>query len=263
MAWPVIAAAIAAIASGAGSAVAGQQGSDNIDTAQGKINALKAQFPAQAGEIERTIREQYAPLIENAGDDMKTYRDAVESADWDGMEYDDADPFSYDLQQGINKFMSPDVDYQIKQATGAVEGSAANAGKLFSSSTGKGIADRAQEISKNSYKDAMQAAMADRGFEYDVYGGDIERQRGVRDKTMEIAKEKIGGYGQLAGYGADATQRYGDLIGGVKQDMYTSQNNADLASATLETQRPTTGWAAFMSGAGQGLGNMSAMMGSQ
>jgi len=57
--------------------------------------------------------------------------------------------------------------------------------------------------------------------------------------------------------------RYGDLIGGVKQDMYTSQNNADLAGATLETQRPTTGWAAFLGGAGQGLGNVSTLLGSK
>lgn len=256
---PAIAAGImagGALLGGAGSVTSSNQAANNIRRSRAEIDALKAKFPDQANVIEQQLKESYSPYISTAGDDYQSYRDAVGGTDYDAMRYQQADPFGYNLQAGIKEFMDPSMALQIREATGAVEGSAANRGKLFSSATGKAIADRSQEIAQKSWKDALQAAMQDRGFQYQQYSGDIDRTRQVSDQDMRIAQQRIGDLGALAGMGQQASLRYGDLMTQNKQNLFQSQNQADLTKAQMGMQTPATGFGAFLQGAGQSLGTM-------
>lgn len=243
-----------ALAGGVGSMLSGNQGAANVSRARRDINALKAQFPGQAAQIEAKLSQAYSPYLQNAGADLASFRRSAQGLDPANFAYEDAPGFDYNMQQGIQSFMDPSTDFQIRQATRAVEGSAANAGKLFSSATGKGIADRSQAIAAQSWKDALQAAMADRAYGREAYESDVGLSRQEQDQRLRAAQAQAGVMGQLAGMGQQASMGYGEASAGNLQNLFQSQNQADLLRAQMLMQKPQTGFGAFMSGAGQTLG---------
>ena len=264
MAIPLAVAAGIMTGGGIGSALTGSSERDqmnrNISQARGDIQNIMNQIPGQSQEIQSYLEGAYSPYTQNAAGDMTAYRDAISQAG--NLQYGSYDPFAYDLQSGIQKFMDPSLDLQIKKATGAVEGSAANTGKLFSSSTGKAISDRAQELSQLAWKDALKAAMEDRGFQYGVYGDDITRDRQAIDFQLKQQGQKLDSLGNLAGMGQQATTNLASSVGDVKLAEMQGLNDLALSQAQLGMQRPGgSAFGDFLSGVAGGASILGPIMG--
>jgi hypothetical protein len=253
-----------ALAGGLGSAIAGSseraQMNRNIRDAQRGIQNIRSQIPGQTQQLVGDLESAYAPYTQGAAADMGQFRSYVDQ--FGNLQYEQADPFAYDLQAGIQQFMDPSLDLQIRQATGALEGSAANKGKLFSSSTGKAIADRAQELSQLAWKDAMRAAMEDRGFQYGVYEGDIDRQREMIDFEAKQQQDKLSALGNLAGMGQEATMNLAGQVGDINLAQIQALNDLALAQTELGMQRPGGSiWGDLLGGAASGAGAFGSIMG--
>ena len=230
---PLLVAAGIAAAGGAGamgSAMSGaSQANKNIRNSNKAIEGIKSNIPGQSAELMGMLNDAYSPYTANAASDMNAYRDAVGNIG--GYQYNQADPFAYDLNTKAQQFLDPSMDLQIKEATDAVEGSAANAGKLFSSATGKGIADRSQEIARKAWKESMEMALADRGFEYGMYSDDIDRDRANTDLQVNQFGQKVDAFGNIANMGQDATTNLANQTSNVKMSEYQGLNEADMALA--------------------------------
>jgi hypothetical protein len=241
---PLLVGGATALAGGVGSAMAGHSAANtinnNIDAATGRIEGIKNRIPGQSAQVINKAQDAYSPYTQGASGDMDNWRNLIMSGG--DLSYADADPFAYDLQGGIQQFMDPTVDSQIAAATGAVEGSAANTGGLFSSATGKAIADRAQRISQESWKDALQAAITDRGFQYDVYGGANQLQ----NKTDNM--------GQITKLGADATMSLSEIETAIKMNEFEGMNDADLKIAELLMGKQDDSWTSVLGNFMVGMG---------
>lgn len=62
--------------------------------------------------------------------------------------------------EDIQAQLSPQVDYQTKQATSALQGSYGNKGSLFSGAAGNAVAQSANNIANNAYNEAANRALA-------------------------------------------------------------------------------------------------------
>jgi hypothetical protein len=261
--WIPIAAAAAA---GTGSMLSGMSGAgqmnDNIGNATGAIGDIKARLPGQSAQLLGELGTAYSPYTANAGADMDAFRSSVMGGG--DFSYAPTEAFNYDLQGGIQQFMDPTVQDQIKAATGAVEGSAANAGGLFSSATGKSIADRAQRISQESWKDALQAAIQDRGFQYGVYGDDISRGREAVDFEQRQVADRTANLGQLAGMGQNAVTNLANQTADIRMGEFQGMNEADLAIANMMMQKQDDSFFGnlgnFLTGGGSALGSIASIM---
>jgi hypothetical protein len=202
-----------------------------IKQGQQGITNLQNQFGEQSAEVMDILNTGYAPYTQGAGQNFANYQNMVNNMG--GVQYADADPFAYNLQSQSQQFLDPSMDFQIKEATDAVQGSAANAGKLFSSSTGRGIAARAQDIAQKSWKDAMNMAITDRGFQYGVYGDEIDRDRANVDLQLRQEGLKLDALGNIVSIGADATTNLTTATAGVKGDEIRAMNDAELQKIML------------------------------
>ena len=64
----------------------------------------------------------------------------------------------------VADFLDPSMDYQIQQASNAIQGGAAAQGNLLSGAAQKQLADRAQSIGSMEYGKAYDRMFADRGY---------------------------------------------------------------------------------------------------
>lgn len=258
---PLALAAGGALAGGLGGMLAGNQAASNNRAANRYIGNVMQAVPGQTSALTGYANQQMAPYTQGASQDMADYRSML-GQDLGQYAYQQASPFQYDLQGQTQAFLDPSMDYQIQQATQALEGSAANAGKLFSSSTGKGIADRSQAIAQQSWKDALQTALADRSFMAGEDQRNIANQRAVQDQGLGLWQTKAQGLGNLAGIGQQAVSGLTNMNLGAMQGGFETMNNANLAKANLAQQRGPSGAAAFFQGVGSALpGIMSAFGG--
>jgi hypothetical protein len=239
---------------GMGSAMSGaSQMNSNIDQSNRTIQGIAGQIPGQSEQLRGELSAQYSPYTQNAGSDMDAYRGAMNAPT---QQYNQYDPFAYDLNTQSQQFLDPSMDFQIQQATDAVEGSAANAGQLFSSATGKGIADRSQEIAKQAWKDSMQMAMQDRGFSYDVFSDDINRDRANTDLAVNQQGMKMDALGNMVNIGANATTNLANQNSNIRQGEFTGINEAGMAIANNNMNRQDDSFMGNMGAAMQGAGNM-------
>ena len=227
-----------------------------VNKASKGITNLQNQFSGQSAEVMDILNRGYQPYTQGAGQNFSNYQNMVSNIG--GAQYADTDPFAYDLQSKSQQFLDPSMDFQIQEATEAVEGSAANAGKLFSSSTGRGIAARAQDIAQKSYKDAMNMAITDRGFEYGVYGDEIDRDRANVDLALKQQGLKLDAMGNIVSIGADATTNLATATADVKGDEIRAFNDAELQKIMLGMQKQDS---SFFGNLGKGLAGASNAVG--
>ena len=267
MAIPLLVGAGIAGTAGLGSMMSGMANANqvnrNLANASRQIQGIRSDLVGQGAQLTGMLQDTYAPITQNFAGDMSAYRQlAAQPAQT--FQYQQFDPFAYDLQAQTQQFLDPSMDFQIQQATDAVQGSAANAGKLFSGATGKAIADRSQEIAQQSWKDAMEMALRDRGFQADMYLSDRERaDRGIEFEADQYGRNRAFQgdiLGNLTGIGAKGTMNLGDSLVNVQGDVFKGQNDLALALANLQTQKQDTGWMSnlgnFLSGAGNSIGGM-------
>ena len=261
MAIPLLLAAGAAGLGGAGamgSAMSNAgQANRNINQANTAIQGIANRIPGQSAELRGELNTAYSPYTQNAQGDMNAYRGAIGQPN---QQYNQFDPFSYDLNAQSQQFLDPSMDFQIQQATDAVEGSAANAGKLFSSATGKGIADRSQEIAKQAWKDSMEMALQDRGFQYGVFGDEVNRDMANTDLAVQQNNQRMGAYGNLANMGQQATTNLANQTSNIRQGEFTGINEAGMAIANNNMNRQDDSvmgnLGALMTGAGNTFGSL-------
>lgn len=245
---------VGALSGGVNNVVQGR----NYNATMRGINSLRATVPGQSQELMRMLSETYGPYTQNAASDYNAYREGVQNADYDQFKYGATDPFAYDLNAKTQGFLDPTMNQQIQAATGAVEGSAANRGKLFSSATGKAISDRASEIAKQSWKDAAAMAMQDRNFEYGKYGSDIDRARQAQDQAAQLYGTKMQGLGTLAGMGTDMVGQFSQGQQNIKGNEFGTLNELQQQKNMLRMQKPGGFWSGVLQG---GLNSFGAIMG--
>jgi len=258
----LLAAGAAGLASGTGGMLAGNQSRDNARAARNEINGVLNAVPGQVDALTGYANQQMSPYVQGAGQDMADYRSAL-GQDLSAFQYAPTEDFNYDLNANTQRFLDPSMDFQIKQATGAVEGSAANAGKLFSSSTAQGIADRSQEIAKQSWKDALQTALQDRQFMGSEDQRQIDNARAAQNQGANLWGMKTQGLGNLAGMGQQAVTGLTGMNLGAMQGGFETQNNGRLAQANILANRGPSGAAAFFQGVGSALPGMMSAFGKQ
>lgn len=260
-----------ALMGGISGASAANQNARNIRGATNAINSIQGRvggydpatgtWSGQAGDVYNYAANQYSPYTQSAAADMANFR-SLAGQDPSQFYFQEADPYSYNMDQGIQSFMDPSMEFQIREATRAVEGSAANAGKLFSSSTGKGIADRSQEIARQSWKEALQAALQDRAYGASEHQRAIDNARAVQAQKANIWGQQAGLQGQLANMGFGATQALANTGTQALSDAYRTMNDADLAKANMLMQRGPGMLGGFAQGAASTLGPASGLMAS-
>ena len=77
----------------------------------------------------------------------------------------------------------------------------------------------------------MNMALQDRGFQYGVYGDDINRDRANVDLQLQQQGQRVGALGNLAGMGQQATTNLANQTGNIKMGEYSALNEADMAMA--------------------------------
>ena len=247
------------LAAGLQSQASANQMNRNIQQGLNTIGGIQQRVPGQVQQITSGLQEAYSPYTQGAAADMSALRSGVGQVG--NLQYGAADPFAYDLQAGTQQFLDPLMDAKIEAATKNLQSSAANRGGLFSSATGRATAEQAAEMKGAGWKDAMKMALQDRGFQYDVYGDDITRDRQNIDLALKQQQMKLEGLGNLAGMGQRATTNLASGISEAQMGGFQAMNEADLAKANLQMQRQDPSfWAPAIGGAASTLG---AIMGGQ
>lgn len=232
---------------GLGGLLGGAQQNRNINRAMDTVRGVKGAAQGQLADIQGGLQSAYSPYTANAGQDMAGLRGLMSQ---DVQTYQPGDPFQFDTSAHVREFMDPSVDYQVRTATNAVEGSAANRGNLFSSATAKGIADRSQDIAQQSYKDALAAALQQQGLEAQQYQAGEQNKQVAAGQEIDLYGNRLQGQQGLANMGLQASTNLADQLSQAKQNAFQTQNNADLTLAGLMQGKAPTGLAGFMQGVG-------------
>lgn len=250
----VIAAALAggALVGGASGFFGGKAQRDNTNAA---IHRLEGQdYAGQTRQLNDTLQGGYSPYLDEGGQDYQAYKDKVAGFDPSQFAYEDPAAFGYDLNAKTKEFLDPSMDYQIGEATRAVEGSAANRGSLFSGASGKAIADRSQSIAQQSWKDALATAMADRGFEFGKYGQDVQWDRQAKDQGLNLWNTQTTNMGNIANTGMQANIGLATGQAGNLGNQFAAENNRDLAISNLMAGKGAGAWGGAAQGALTGAG---------
>jgi len=110
----------------------------------------------------------------------------------------------------VDKYMNPALSFAQKQATDAVQGSAAGRGSLFSGGTQKEIADRTNLLSYQAHQDALRNSQAevdrlDRNAD-NAYSRNIQEQQANNAGRMAERDHYTGIAGNLAATDAAVMQ---------------------------------------------------------
>ena len=222
-----------------GSALSGKSERDqinrNIRAGQNAITGVQERLPGQSQVLNNIISQGYSPYTQNASQDFQNYRQGVAGSG--NLNYAPQGDFNYNLNQQAQQFLDPSMDFQIEEASKAVQASGANRGKLFSGATGKAISDRAQNIAETGYRDALQTAMADRGFQYGQFSDDINRDRDAIDFQANQQQRLIDNLGNVSNIGMEAMIGQAGNLSTIKSDEFQNLNQGDLQKAQLGMQR--------------------------
>tara|TARA_R110001592_G_scaffold2261_2_gene13770 strand:+ start:1160 stop:1939 length:780 start_codon:yes stop_codon:yes gene_type:complete len=97
----------------------------------------------------------------------------------------------------IQDFLSPAVDYQVQQATNAIQGGAAASGSLLSGAAQKEIADRAQQIGQQEYGAAFDRMNTDRNYmtdeERQMYDSQMNSNQLGYNRASDMTQLALGG----------------------------------------------------------------------
>jgi hypothetical protein len=92
------------------------------------------------------------------GYDPESYINELKSRDYSKYDITAPGDFEFDLAAETQAQLNPALDEILKRSTGQIEASSANAGKLFSSATGKNIARSTTDLTAQEWSKARDAA---------------------------------------------------------------------------------------------------------
>lgn len=220
-----------------------QIGNAGLDIATlGKSGAQKAQAGALRGQsraltgIGQGIQTQRDQQLADISDATNPFTRAA-AGDWEGyrnastqdLSQYNYNPFTELSQQDINAQLDPSINFQVQQATNAIQGAGANAGKLHSGATAKAIADRAQAIGQTGYQQARDNA-------FQNWQQNIALDRSAKDQGLGIAQQGIQNRQALATAGQGATMDALGLRNQTNMQANENMNNIALQKAGLNAQ---------------------------
>lgn len=102
------------------------------------------------------MKQGYEGVLD--GYDPQSYINDLKNRDYSKYDITAPGDFEFDLAAETQAQLNPALDEILKRSTGQLEASAANAGKLFSSATGKNIARSTTDQTAQEWARARQAA---------------------------------------------------------------------------------------------------------
>lgn len=234
---PLLVAGGAAALGAIGSALGTSSKNERINKARKEIAALKQQQAQGYKDLQTGLEQAYSPYTQNAGEDYQAYRQAAGSFGSQQREYADAGDFNFDLNAAIDSLMDPYLSGRTEAATKALEGSAANAGKLNSSATLSSLAKKSGELYSDAWKDALAAAQRQQAQEYGQWSDSINRERQAVDQYNANLMRNLEVLGALSGSGQSAVMDLAGKTTALGQESLTNQGNLDLERIKLGTQK--------------------------
>jgi hypothetical protein len=189
------------------------------------LDSTRGDLANQRSRELASISEATDPFTRSASGDWQNMR-SLASADNSQFNYD---PFEQFDPASANQFLDPSIDFQVQQATNAIEGGAANRGKLGAGSTQKAIADRAQQIGQTGMQSAQDRAYAD-------WQDRINMGRQAKDQGANLAQQRIGNAQGIAAQGFNASQNALTQRLGTNQAYDQNLNNLNMQQAGLQGQ---------------------------
>lgn len=219
---------------------------------------LQNDITQMGGVREGQTTQAYAPFTAGMADTTQDYFGALKGTDL--TKFDVNAPGAYQgksVNELTQEMMNPQIDVMRKQAQGAVEGSAANAGKLFSGVTAGNIAERIAGVEADQYDKARTAAQ-----QQDVVNrNDFQSQYNNLLKQQEFNKGNVTGnldnMGTLYGAQTGAFGKQQEELTAIRaaQDQALLQSKAEEAAAKAQKAGTKSGFAAAVSGGLQGMAN--------
>lgn len=217
-----------------------------------EIDQLRQEQDAGYRGIQQGLEQAYSPYTANASEDLNAYRTAARNLGSNLQQYGDAGSFEFDLNAAIDKLMDPYLGARTEAATRAMEGSAANAGKLNSSATLQGIAKRSGEIYSDAWKDALNAAQRQQSQEYGQWSDQIARERAAIDQANSNLTAQLSALSGLSNMGQNAVMGLANTSAGLQGENLTNQGNLQLQKIAMRTQQASplaSGLSGAMTGA--------------
>lgn len=225
--------ALGGLASGLGTGDANRR----IYNAQKRLEGLKGDMREGYAGISSGLSDAYKPYTATAAQDWSAYRDAAQGFDSQAQRYADAGSFDYDLESAIQSLMDPYLAGKIEAGTKAIEGSAANAGKLQSSASAQAITRKTDDLYSTAWRDALAAAQRQQAQEYGQWSGAVSRDRAAVDQANSILGTRLSLLGDLAGQGLGATTNLAGAQAGLSQSLLSDLGNLGLQQAQLESRK--------------------------
>jgi len=210
----------------------------------------------------------YDPLTQGYRQTYDDYLNALRGADYSRYDVAPQEMPEYDLAAETQKLLNPELAAILRGQTGQIEGSAANAGKLFSGATGRAIADnsaatiaqeygRVQSAAQNNiaqkyarfndiFSQALQSSQFNRagkqmgldalGAAANMQGGIAAEQRNQMLGTMDAASQgRLGLHGQyMAQRAGIKAQQMPSVIGGAMGALSGGVNTATNVYGNLK-----------------------------
>lgn len=237
MAAPLLVAGGAAALGAIGSALGTSSKNERLSKARKELSALKQQQAQGYQDLQTGLSQAYSPYTQNAQGDFDAYRGAAGSFGTQQREYAGAGDFNFDLNAAIDSLMDPYLSGRTEAATKALEGSAANAGKLNSSATLSSLAKKSGELYSDAWKDALGAAQRQQAQEYGQWSDSINRERQAVDQYNANLMRNLEVLGALSNTGMGATLDLAGKKTALGQESLTNQGNLDLERIKLGTQK--------------------------
>jgi hypothetical protein len=141
---------------------------------------------------------------------------------------------------GVSKYLDPSLDYQMGEATKAIEGSAAGRGGLFSGATGLDIAGATRKIGEAGWSDAYNRNLAEINRQNEIKKGQfgLDTSGGTFNLGMDTAGTQALELASEAGMAPlnTLTQAQIDMLNtryGAQSGASQQQLGADLANTGL------------------------------
>lgn len=224
--WGEIAAGAAGVTSGiidsytkAKAAAQSQRGARNAaNTLTSGWNSTKTAYDKAGNAIDsqgNIVSSVYGDStdLENAG---SSYQDLLNST----PETYKASEFNYD--KDVNDFYDKAWEVNNNAQLRALEGSAANAGHLYSSGLLNNMASTTSANATNAYKEAQDAYQTDKSNEQRIWAGNEAAKQAESTQGLEAYKTKTS---NLSDYLSGATSAWGD-VNNAKANLATAQGSS-------------------------------------
>lgn len=217
---------------------------------------LQKEIGSTADLREQQATDAYAPQLEGYGENSQAYFDKLKNADF--SKYDVSAPEDYkgqSIQELIAQNYNPQAQSMIDAEGNSVQGSAANAGNLFSGVTAGNIARATAQEQGNQYASARDAATQQYGQKYKEFTDKFANVLAANDVNKGNLSANLNAGGTLYNAQTDAFGNQRNEVTGVQQARDSAIMSSRGEQATAAAQKKGVGgyWSNFASGALSGL----------